>query len=140
MQSWILTSNLWFLNTHDTYRANSHAHRWTMLMKANLVWKNNNLFYSEFTLSAIDHLANRQDKMFTFTSHFYLSVFLFGQSCLTCIDTSCVVVPLLSYYLVGVTFTCIILFLIIIIQVSDILPVISHQWYSRLWQLITIFI
>ena len=69
MQSWILTSNLWFLNTHDTHRANSYADRWTMLMKANLVWKNNNLFYSEFTLSAIDHLANRQDKMFTFTSH-----------------------------------------------------------------------
>ena len=44
---------------------------------------------------------------------------MFGLSCLTCIDTSCVVVPLLSYYLVGVTVTCVILFLVIITEVSE---------------------
>ena len=42
---------------------------------------------------------------------------MFGLSCLTCIDTSCVVVPLLSCYLVGVTVTCVILFLVIITEV-----------------------
>ena len=43
---------------------------------------------------------------------------MFGLSCLTCIDTSCVVVPLLSYYLVGVTVTCVILLFVIITEVS----------------------
>ena len=71
-----------------------------------------------------------------------LSVFMFGLSCLTCIDTSCVVAPLLSYYLVGVTITSVILFFVIIAEVNIIGNLINIIvfCYCRLSLLTTEFI
>ena len=44
-------------------------------------------------------------------------VYLFGWACLSTIDTSCVVVPLLSYYLIGVGVTSIIVFIVVMAEV-----------------------
>ena len=44
-------------------------------------------------------------------------VYLFGWACLSTIDTSCVVVPLLSYYLIGVGLTSIIVFIVVMAEV-----------------------
>ena len=101
--------------------------------------------FSEFSLSASDDLADRQGIInCSLQSHdiFLSSVFMFGLSCLTCIDTSCVVVPLLSYYLVGVTVTCVILLFVIITEVSTTENLITvmivslgyHSWQHYLYE------